>query len=217
MKRARLVLVALMISISLSGCEFGKEGKGTPVPGANGTPGIQIGAAGWIVPGLADPRVPALLEKSSDGTGASRIKPGWEISAIEYVDAWWGLGEPGLHDLTIKRDGAGYKLDGSPARTEDVQALVKSLDHLYPAQMLMQGHAWTDDYPSWAVELVGTDGQHILLRASSTGIPGNGPWNVLYNGLLFAQYDGSVAKPLGQLFGGRLGKDDNPFPNSVPA
>ncbi len=126
-----------------------------------------------------------------------------------------GLGDPGLDTQVITYTGTTYtRSDGSAVPPAAVQTLVTALDHLYPAQMLMQGHAWTDDYPSWSVELVGTDGQHLLLTASSTGNPGNGPWTLLVNGRLYAQYDGVVAKALGGLFGGRLGKDDNPFPDS---
>jgi hypothetical protein len=213
MKKTRLALaIFMMLSIILVGCEPGdKEGKGTPGPG---------GGDAWSYLDQADPDAPTLIEKDK-GEAPFHLNPGWEVSSIEYVDQWWGLGEPGLNNQLVKREGTTYKRNGATVPDADVQALVKAIEHLYPAQMLMQGHSHTDDYPSWAVELTGTDGQHILLNASSTGNPGNGPWNVLNNGRLYAQYEGSIAGPLGKLFGGRLSSslpgDESPFLGSGPA
>ena len=215
MKRIRTFLVLLIISSLVAACDPTTR-DGTPIPGentndTNKTTGSDSGR--WIVPGPADPQAPRLIVTSGEKT--SRLDPAWELAKISYSDDWWGLGKPGSNNQTITLEGGAYFGD-KLISAEDVRALVQSLDNLYPAQMLMQGNAWTDDYPSWSVELVGTDGQVIMLFASSTGNPGNGPWNLLYNGHLYAQYSGEVAKLLGKLFGGRLGKDDNPFPNSGP-
>jgi hypothetical protein len=201
MKRTNaILLVLILVAGLLSGCDLN---SGTP------TPMTSAGGEDWHLFPATDPTAPALLV-ASGGDGAQRFQPGWTVDSIEYVDNWWGLGDPGFNDLTVKRAGTGYTRGDTAVPAADVQALVAALDQLYPAQMLMAGHAWTDDYPSWAVELVGTDGQHVLLFASSTGNPGNGPWTVLYNGRLYAQYDGALAKPLGRLFGGRLGSDTGP-------
>jgi hypothetical protein len=221
MRPINFVVASLMVLITLlSGCNLNTDSMSTPTPIGDDNRGVPTDDSTWVRPDPATPKAPPLLEKSSRvDSGASselQLKPDWEIASIEYVYTWWGLGEPGLENQFIQRDGTGYKLGTAPVASENVQALIKSLNHLYPAQMLMQGHAWTDDYPSWTVEIIGTDGQHVLLMASSTGNPGNGPWNVLYNGRLYAQYDGSVAKPIGQLFGGRLGKDNRPDAGSGP-
>ncbi|MEO8286558.1 MAG: SBBP repeat-containing protein [Chloroflexota bacterium] len=214
-KRIRTFLYLITIAALLVACDPNTDnGTSTPTPGGsnntNNTSISTITTDRWIVPGPTDPAAPKLIEHSANKS--SRLTPGWKIDKIDYSDDWWGLGKPGLNNNTIQLDGSTYKKGGSSTVSEgDVQALVQSLDDLYPAQQLMQGHAWTDDYPSWTVELTGTDGQHVMLFASSTGNPGNGPWTVLYNGRLYAQYSGAVAKPLGALFGGRLGKDDNPF------
>jgi len=202
------LLVVILLSGLVPGCDLN---PGTP------TPGTPAADEGWHLFPATDPTAPALLT-ASGATGAQRFLAGWGVDSIEYVDTWWGLGPPqAAPDLVVKRVGTGYQRGDTAVPAADVQALVAALDGLYPAQMLMQGNAWTDDYPSWAVEMVGTDGQHVLLFASSTGNPGNGPWTVVYNGRLYAQYDGAVAKPLGRLFGGRLGSAEDPAAGSRPA
>jgi hypothetical protein len=87
-----------------------------------------------------------------------------------------------------------------------VQAFLKSINALYPSQMLLGGNAWTDDYPAWAIEIVGEDGRRVQLFSSSTGNAGDGPWNVLDNGRLYAQYDGSLATSLSKLFTSKRGE-----------
>ncbi|MGI8588210.1 MAG: SBBP repeat-containing protein [Chloroflexia bacterium] len=193
---SRLLLALFACGLALAGCDLNNLAA-TPTPAAS------AGVNGWTVE-MENPTAPALLQASSIA-GALRLKPDWIVAGIEYSDADLGLGSPlQIQSERITRQGNEYKLGTATVPQADVKALVASLDHLYPAQMLMTGHAWTDDYPSWSVELTGTDGTHLLLSAASTGNPGNGPWNLVYNGLLYAQYDGAVAGPLGKLFGGRL-------------
>lgn len=204
MKHAQLTLVVLMLlSTLLGGCDLSRETKGKP----EAIPMATIREWHYLDP--IDSNAPTLLEASDDTeAGAFRLTRGWEVASVEYIYAWRGLGEPRLDHQVIRREGTSYKLGNSVVAPGDVQALVHAIDHLYPAQLRMEGHAWTDDYPSWAVEITGTDGQHVLLFASSVGNPGNGPWSVMYNGRLYAQYDGLIATPLGMLFGGGLGENE---------
>jgi hypothetical protein len=219
MKRINLVVASILVLVMLlSGCNLNTDTTSTPTPIGDGNSGVPADTSAWVRPGPADPQAPLLLEKSNRVDNSElRIKPDWEVASIEYGSFEGRLGDPSPANQFIQRDGAGYKLGASSVAPEDVQALIRSLDHLYPAQMLMERHAWTDDYPSWTIKIRGTDGQLVLLLASSTGNPGNGPWNMVYNGRLYAQYDGSVARSLGQLFGGRLSKGDRPFDDSSPA
>lgn len=200
----RVALTVATGALLLSSCA---PQPGTPsVPTSSG-PVTTFGV--WKLWDPADPDAPALLEAGTDGY---HLKPDWQIGSIEYVYGWWGLGAPGEGHQLIKRDGSSYKRGNDTVPDEDVQTLIKALDRLYPTQLLLSHTAWTDDYPHWSVEITGSDGEHILLDSSSTGNPGNGPWNVLYNGRLYAQYDGSIGAALGKLFGGRLAeKEGNPF------
>lgn len=218
MKRISIILVILVVTGSLlAACDLAPKEPDNTVP-TNPTIQPAEAAGEWHYLDLPDPNAPNIVESSPAASSPNttfRIKPDWQLASVEYVDASWGLGDPALHDQIITRVGPSFTLGSSTLPDSAVQAIVTSLDNLRPTQMLMQGHAWADDYPSWSVELVGKDGQHVLLFASSTGNPGNGPWTILYNGRLYAQYTGDVATPLGNLFGGRLGRDNTLFINSA--
>jgi hypothetical protein len=164
----------------------------------------------WAFYELSDPTQPSLLINNENGLS---VDPTWQLSTIEYVDQWWGLGEPGLDIQRIERasESEEFVKGNQLVDITAVQTLLDSLTHLYPTDSLLGGNAWTDDYPSWTIELTGLDGQRILMFASSTGNIGHGPWVFLINGQLYAQYNGAVAKPLGQLFETRLGDDEDVF------
>jgi hypothetical protein len=198
-----------LLTLLLASCAPGNQVAGTPTPS-----GPAGNITEWKLWDPMDPAAPALIEK---GTSGFRLKPGWEAQSIEYLSGWWGLGTPGLDYQQLKREGDVYKLGDTSLSKADVSSFLKAIDHLYPTQTLVGGNAWTDDYPSWKVEIAGVDGQHILVSSTSTGNPGNGPWNVLYNGRLYAQYDGTLGGAIGRLFGGRLASSDSdPFPGSRP-
>jgi hypothetical protein len=202
MKGLALCLAALVLL--LSGCAPPRSDVGTPTP-----TGPASLLAAWNLWDPTDQGAPALIQP---GTTGYRLKADWAVASIEYLYGWWGLGKRGPDHQLLEHDGTGYKRDGERVSEEDMNALVSALDRLYPTQMMLTHQAWTDDYPQWTVEITGKDGQHILLDSSSTGNPGNAPWNVLYNGRLYAQYDGTIGGAIGKLFGGRLAeKEGNPF------
>jgi hypothetical protein len=201
MRRRLFVMLAAAL---LAGCTVGPQPPPTPT---------SMGAGPETAsPFLWDPVDPALPEITQTSGDARKVKGDWEVASIDYLYRWIGLGSWVFDHQQLRKDGDGYRRDGetvvSPA---DVAALVASLDRLYPIQRLLGGNAWTDDYPDWAVELVGTDGQRVLLTSDSTGNPGNGPWNVLINGRLYAQYDGAIGEALGKVFESRLGEPAGAF------
>jgi hypothetical protein len=151
----------------------------------------------WGVIDLRDPAITDLVLPDDEGY---RVDSQWQVDRIEYVYKWWGLGKPLFdHQLIQWREGAYYS-GTLPIALARVAALVNALDHLRPAQTLMEGKSHYDDYPSWVVEVTGKDGRTLLLSSSSTGNPHSGPWNVLVNGRLFVQYEGQMAVPLEGLF-----------------
>ena len=48
---------------------------------------------------------------------------------------------------------------------------------------------------------MGTDGRRVVLQSSDRSDPDLAPWNVIYNGHIYAQFDGRLADPLKELFG----------------
>jgi hypothetical protein len=199
--RVRLIgLVALVLLIT--GCS-----SGSPTPTPNGPAGQETSST-WQFRDPADPTLPTILEQ--DESQAYRLKADWAASSVVYSYGWWGLANPGNDYQVITRDEGGFKNGGKSVATEDVQQLLSAIHDLYPTQLLLSYTSHTDDYPQWTVQVDGTDGQHILLESESNDNPGNGPWNVLYNGRLYAQYSGALGSAIGKLFGGRLARGDAP-------
>src|SRR6478672_11512108 len=124
-KNVVLMLTALLM---LPACT--NEGTPTPTSISNNTGPVPANT-GWSYKGATDPAAPDLLV-SSTPTGAVRVKADWNVQSIEYMDSWWGLGEPGLTNKVVNRSGSGYKLDGKDVQADQVQALVRALDHLQP-------------------------------------------------------------------------------------
>jgi hypothetical protein len=193
--------VGLMLALLMSSCKPETQ----PVPPAVV---VQQAAqmpvlAGWALRDARDPQVNEVVT----GQGETyAIDPNWNIKSIHYLYKWWGLGDPVFDYQAIEREGDQFKRGAEVVTTDDVQAFLKSINALYPSQMLLGGNSWTDDYPSWAIEIVGEDGRRVQLFSSSTGNAGDGPWNVLDNGRLYAQYDGSLAAPLSKLFTSQRGE-----------
>lgn len=153
-----------------------------------------------------DPRDAAQAELVIADGDSLAIDPQWAVQSIEYVYKWWGLAKPVFDHQLISREGDEFRKDGQSIKAEDVAAFLASIKHLYPVQLSVGGYAWTDDYPSWSIEITGVDGRRVLLTSSSTGNAGDAPWNVLFNGRQYAQYDGSLAEPLGKLFASQRGQ-----------
>ena len=140
---------------------------------------------------------PALVKPSN---GSYRVDPDWHVDKIEYVYEWWGLGDPILDYQVVRREGDGYLLGSLNIDTRVITSLIESLRDLHPTQFSLIALSHTDDYPSWRMEFVGSDGRRLLVYSSSTGNPGSAPWNVLDNGRLYAQYTGAIAEPMSDLF-----------------
>ncbi|HET9494755.1 MAG TPA: hypothetical protein VFR15_11035, partial [Chloroflexia bacterium] len=195
-------LFVMLAAVLLAGCTMGPQPPPTPTTQSSG-------AASPYAWDPADPAMPDITQPSGD---ARKIRADWEVASIDYLYRWIGLGSWIFDYQQLKKEGEGYRRDGEAlVSAGDVVALVASLDRLYPTQRLLGGNAWTDDYPDWAVELVGADGQRVLITSDSTGNPGNGPWNVLINGRLYAQYDGAIGEALGKVFVSRLGEPAGAF------
>jgi len=123
----------------------------------------------------------------------------YEIESVDLSYQWWGMGDPSFEYQQIKRTGDVYKLNGRVVVEEKITNLVKSLSNLHAVPQTLNSITHTDDYPIWAVEITGSDGTKILLTSDSN-TPLYVPWNVIYNGDIYAQYDGSVEVALADLF-----------------
>ncbi|MBX3080693.1 MAG: hypothetical protein KF716_03600 [Anaerolineae bacterium] len=132
--------------------------------------------------------------------GIFHLRSDWQAARLDYVYKWWGLADPVFDAQTVTRVGTTYQRNGKAVDSALVTAFLHALTNLHPTQFLLVGQGHTDDYPSWMLEITGMDDQRIQLYSASTANPGSAPWNVIYNGRLYAQYDGSLAGSLGRLF-----------------
>lgn len=139
----------------------------------------------------------ALVESES----GFALDPQWQIAKVEYSYNWWGLStEPALENQVVQRDNGSFTRDNVPISAEAMAAFVASVVRFQPTQAYVYGNSWTDDYPSHTIELTGIDGQQLLFISTSTGNPGDGPWNLVYNDRLYAQYDGAFGYGLEEIF-----------------
>jgi hypothetical protein len=128
-----------------------------------------------------------------------QLRKGWEPVQIDYVYKWWGLAKPGFDWQQIRRRDGKYWKDAQELPRKSIQSFLDSIVHLYPTQALLGAATHTDDYPSIAIDVAGADGQRLLLISTSNDY-GGAPWNIVYNGRLYAQYDGTLVQPLAKLF-----------------
>ncbi|MGC1375108.1 MAG: hypothetical protein WA821_02735 [Anaerolineales bacterium] len=193
----------------------------TPVPPATPTPAGP--AVTFEKPSLwntYDPKDPGLPELIIPDGNGFRLDPEWQAGKIEYVYRAWTASEGGLasrsalgHEI-IQQSGSDYLWGEKRVSAEKVKALLSAITDLHPAQSLLVGVFHTDEYPTWQLELTGADGNQILLYSASDENPGFGPWNVIYNGRIYAQYDGTMGPVIGKLFDGTddsfIWKSDEP-------
>lgn len=197
-------LPILLVSILALGCGIipvspppvaSPQPSPIPTDAPTATPGP---GPAWNLRDLGDSSRPALLTSAADGYA---LDPAWPVQQVEYVFKWWGLAKPIFDYQRLELSGSAYTAMTRTVPAQAVQALVQAINHLTPMPVMVEGLSHTDDYPSRAVELTGTDGQRILLLSGSTANPNAAPWNVLYNGKLYAQLDGGIGLALNGLFG----------------
>ncbi len=176
--------------------------ESSPLPRTPADLPISVGLDAWD---FFDPRDPNLPDLIIPGENGFRLDPNWAVARIDYVYRWWGLGDPVFDYQIIERKDDDYQKGSDLVDARSVKALLEAISRLHPTQFVLAGQSHTDDYPSWDVEITRVDGQRILIVSASTGNPGSGPWNILHNGRLYAQYDGSLAEPLANLFPGPTG------------
>jgi hypothetical protein len=152
----------------------------------------------WPMWDPMDPNAPELIVPGEKGY---RLRQDWDVARIEYTYHMIGFDAQEFQYHTVEESGEGFVRNGTPIPTELVQTFLRSLDHLYPTEGVVgSAGGVTDFYPYWAVEIVGADGNHILISSSNTGNGAGVPWSVLYNGRLYGQYDGLLVNPLYSLF-----------------
>lgn len=150
---------------------------------------------------IYDPKDTSLPELIISAVNGMMLDPDWQISKIEYTYDWWGYStEPVLGYEKMERKGDKFVWNQQEVDLERIQNFVNSLSNLQPAESLLVGTWHTDDYPTWQLDLTGTDGNHILIYSSSNENPGFGPWHVIYNGRIYVEYSGQIGPAIGSLF-----------------
>jgi hypothetical protein len=211
MYKLRYVIVFILFSLFVNAC-----GGVTPIPSPTTTlPGYT---ATLPIPTVTptpeppkvelyrpsntyDPKDSSLPELIIPAKNGLRLDPEWQISKIEYTYDWWGYStEPVLGYEKIEKKGGVFFWNKQEIDLEKIQNFVNSLSNLHPAESLLVGTWHTDDYPTWQVDLSGSDGNHVLIYSSSNENPGYGPWHVIYNGRIYAEYGGEIGPAIGKLF-----------------
>ena len=181
----------------------------TTVPPATQTPaGPTVNFEKSTIENTYDPKDSTLPELIIPTGNGFRLDPEWQAEKIEYVYRAWTSSEGGLSsrsglgDEIIQKSGAHYLWGGKGVSAEKVKALLAAITNLHQAQSLLVGVFHTDDYPEWQLELTGNDGNQILIYSASDENPGAAPWNVIYNGRIYAQYEATLGPLIGDLFQG---------------
>lgn len=154
---------------------------------------------------LYDGRTEEVYPLVEDTSGRMRLDPDWEVASVEFAYQWWGLGPSRLSHQEIElQDGQYIKDDETIIPQAQIDELVRAVSGLYVTQGYLDSSSHTDDYPSWDIEITGTDGTRVILNSSANSNRARTPWNVFVNGRFYAQYDGVLAGPLSILFDERL-------------
>lgn len=150
----------------------------------------------------SDPNAPRLISMALDGF---RLDPDFEVASIDLSYRWVGIGEEVRDYQRIERRGESYWKNDTKVSTEAVERLVQSIAHLSAQPHTLSVTTHTDDYPFWTFELTGLNGERILLYSLSNS-SNNVPWNVIYNGEIYTQFDGGIPAALFDLFTVVLGE-----------
>jgi len=162
------------------------------------TTSVPAAPTAWSLYDPYDSSQPKLITKN--GT-AYRLQPDWAVDRAEYVYKWWGLSPKPVFDYQILSLGnTGYTIGSQKIDPALVKSLVSAISNLKPVSSILAGQDHTDDYPLWHLELTRKDDQRIVLVSFSTANPGAAPWNIVYNGRIYAQFDGSLGEAIGKVF-----------------
>ncbi len=144
----------------------------------------------------ANPDAPILFAPSTDGYALTHE---YQVASIELSYRWIGIGDSVAKFQRIEKRNGDFWNNNSQISTTAVEQLVQSIAHLRQEPQALSAIVWTDDYPFWAIELTSTSGDKVLLYSDSNS-PSYIPWNVIYNGEIYSQYDGAIPAALDGLF-----------------
>jgi hypothetical protein len=139
--------------------------------------------------------LPEVITQTADGF---RLDPGFQVDTIEF--SYMLHGEYGAirGSQVIQRRGDRFWRGSSQVPLADIEAFIGSVDRLrLQPQMLYSRHSDYRDYndETWRIELCNELGVHVLL--TSEGNTSNlAPWNVIYNGRIYSQFDGHITEAL---------------------
>jgi hypothetical protein len=195
------VWIFILLLVACSAESAVSPTQNPPEPVAVATPvtvDMNTGIRSWnFRESRPSPPTSVLLERE-DGFA---LDPNWQIAEIEYDYDWGGLGfYRDMPNEIIMRDGDTFIRNDQPLATKNIEAFIHSIARFHPSQRYVSGNGWTDDYPSHTIQITGVDGQTLVIMASSTGNPGDGPWNLIYNDHLYAQYDGAFGYGMAGIF-----------------
>ncbi len=120
------------------------------------------------------------------------LRPDWAVAQVNYLFEWYGEAMPVWEYEQIAAANNQFHHSNGTEVTSSVSQLLASLHGLLPVSEVRHTNLWTDDYPEWLVQIVGADGQTILLYSESTGFRGHAPWYVQIGSQLYQQTNGEI-------------------------
>jgi hypothetical protein len=151
----------------------------------------------WLLPCLTI--LPAWTQSdqpAAQGAATHILGEAQDIGAIDadeiVIDYRRSPGRERL-SYTLWESGSAFQVDGTGARIEPalVTALLSAGTGLHPAEEPQDCTSHTDDYPKFTLRLR-RDGADIAELTSTSNCANHVPWNLVYEGRLLVQYDGSI-------------------------
>jgi hypothetical protein len=121
------------------------------------------------------------------------LRSDWAVAQVNYLFEWYGEATPVWeYEQIIAAANNQFHHSNGTEVTASVSQLLASLHGLSPVNEVRYTNLWTDDYPKWLVQIIGADGQPILLYSESTGFRGHAPWYVQIGSQLYQQTNGDI-------------------------
>lgn len=155
---------------------------------------------------LVDPVFYAYL-----GAPAVISPPEWAGDPLEQISlryAWFGMGDEIDYEILITPSEQGYavegQINGEPVMTTVqnglVQSLTDALSGLLPVGQAAKLVVCMDNYPSWQIELIYSDGRIVDLSTAESNIFFmGGPWYANIDEQVYLQVSGGLVEAVRQI------------------
>lgn len=145
-----------------------------------------------------DPKNQSLPELIIAEGNGYRLQSNWSVQAITLFYNWSSFESITTYQ-TVRLEKDIYKIEETVIEDKLVDNLVESINSLQPSPNKIFSVTHPDDYHHWRIELIGKDGNRILLFSDSN-TDFSVPWNIFYNGRLYVTWNEDILLSISQLF-----------------